>query len=525
MADVTQIDMASDSTLKRIAVALENYLIASKELVWDDTAGEYTIDSFVSVLAANQTGLAYGVSVPKGSTVACTKLGANALMAAPTPGIIGRAAIDPYAMLGPFFYLVVNATVDADGTMHVTAVQGDGRFKADGTNGDVWIIAPNLYWRIVDGDDAVQIWVSDKALSGYSAQPGATTPSGSRRPFMLYAKYAGVKGSGGLMHSYSGYPVWNRSVSHNSLITQTKCASTGYSGKSFVDDWYVKVMFLLKYATKNSQSVFAGCTSYSSGYAPAVAETGATRVVLTAAQAASFVVGSSVMLGTGNADGKTIDRNNAKAYDVFDARRIVKIEAVDDTNTAVYVEGAAFDTLTTMWFQTAPWATGACDAVEGDGSPTSPTGGKEPFTIQGIELGLGAYEILGDVLLYGDGTNGEEICVLADTQNAASAVNDNYTHTGKYLPAAGTTWASAYPLYPALAGGLLFAEGSGASTSTGMCDQTYSKLAASGSYEFRSLGSLGNAADAGLWYVGGSNGAGVAWWYLVSRLSAHGRKG
>ena len=46
-----------------------------------------------------------------------------------------------------------------------------------------------------------------------------------------------------------------------------------------------------------------------------------------------------------------------------------------------------------------PWRTGGCDAVVGDGSPTSRTSGREPYTVQGIELGLGMYEILGDVIL------------------------------------------------------------------------------------------------------------------------------
>lgn len=524
-----------NDTLVRIAVALESYLLTKNALEWDETAEEYTNDSFVSVLAARRDGLAYGVSIPKSSATACTKLGANAALAAPVPGIVGRPAVDPYTQVGPFIWLMVNATVDEDGTTHVKAVYGDGRFRGDGTNGDVYILAPNLYWRMVDGDEAVQIWVSDTALSGYSAQPGAVTPAGSRRPYMLYAKYAGVEGEDGLMHSYSGHPVWIRSVSHNSLITQTACATTAYSGKSYVDDWYVKAMFLLKYATKNSQSVFAGCTNYTSGYAPAVAETGATRVVLTAAQAASLVVGSSMMLGTANATGASVDRQQSYAYDVFDGRTVKSIETLGSDEltalgltgdyAAVNFDGAGFDTLTTMWLQTRPWNTGACDGVEGDGSPSDPTGGKEPFTIQGIELGVGVYEVLGDALLYGDGSTGEEICTLADTQDAATSVGDDYTHTGKYLPAGGTSFAWCYPLYPANAGGLLYACGTGASSTTGMCDGTYSSSAASGSYEVRSLGGLGSGAGAGLWCVVGGDGTGSARWSVGSRLSANGRKG
>lgn len=510
----------SDETGQRMARALE-VIAGSTALEWDQTEGEYTNASIASMLSARADGLSYGVLVPKGSATACTKTGANAGVAAPVPGIVGRPCIDPYVGLGPFFFMEVNGYVDEDGTPHVTAVNGDGAFRRDGSNGDVWILAPVLYWAYTDTDSGIQISVCDRKAPGMSLQPGALLPDGSQRPYMLYAKYA-LSIVDGTARSVSGKKPQTRNVSHNSLITQCKTATTGYSGKSYADDWYMKVMILLKYATKNSQSVMAGCTSYTTQVAPSVAETGTTRVIIPKAQADGLLVGSAMMLGTHTSTSN--DRGTGYNYDVFDGLKIVRIEAYDASNSAVYFDtDETFDTATTYLLSTAPWPTGACDLVEGDGSPTSPTSGKEPFAIQGIEVGLGMYEALGDVMLKSDGSTGWRIYVNRDSRKEATSITSDYTDTGKFTPATGGEgWK--YPLYPDLAGGLLYGNGGGASTTTGMCDGSYcSAVTATGEREWLSLGVLVVGANAGVWCVFGSSGTGSAWWYVGSRLSATGR--
>lgn len=513
--------VADHETLARIAFTLEVMAGISK-LEWDSEAGEYTTDSVKAMVDSMVDSGSYGIRIPKGSAVACTKLGANAGIAVPTPGIVGRAAIDPYVGIPTFWFIEVNGTVDAGGSFHVTGVNGDGRFRRDGSNGDVWILAPVLY-EVFDATQAdyVTHFISKTKLSGMTAQPGAYLPDGSLRPFMVYAKYPMVN-NGGTPASISGLKPWNRNVSHNSLITQCKTATTGYAGKSYADDWYVKTMFLMKYATKHSQSVFAGCTSYDRQYSVTVAESNVTRVIVSKANAANLLVGSACMLGTHTGNN---DRNTASNYDVFDGLKIVKIEDYDSGNSAVYFDApAAFTTAVGYFLSSSPWHTGACDAVEGDGSPTNPLSGAEPFVLQGIELGHGLYEILGDVILYSDGTNGEEICLNPDSRNEATSVTANYTHTGKYLPT-GETAGWKYPLYPDRADGLFFGTETGASQTTGMCDGSYTVAqATAGSYEWLGLGVLGNGGIAGLWCVSGNFGLGISYWHLGSRLSGLGRK-
>ena len=188
---------------------------------------------------------------------------------------------------------------------------------------------------------------------------------------------------------------------------------------------------------------------------------------------------------------------------------------------ALYFDVAQpFSTATTYQLATAPWNTGACDMVEGDGSPTSCTDSKQPFVIQGIELGLGMYEVLGNVLIQYTGT-GTVVWVNPDTQNEKpGSMPDSALTAGAFPGPATEGWN--YGLYPKTVHGLMMQQGTGASTSVGICDGNY-KVADTtvGWREWLSLGTLWNGGLAGLWYVNGNNGTGNTRWNIGSRLSGH----
>jgi hypothetical protein len=508
--------IADHETLERVAIALES-MGASTVPIFNEETGRYTNASIAAWLAKMRDGKNYGVSVPKGSATACTKTGANAGIANPKPGIIGRAAIDPYVNHGAFTFFEVNGGVDADGTPYVTAIDGDGRFSR---TDDTWIMTPVLYTLETETDDAVNITVSDTRQPGMKRQPAALLPNGAQRPYMLYAKYALSVDTEGKPRSVSGAQV-KRFVSHDNGVSLMKTATTGDSFKTAADDWYVKVMFLLKYATKNSQSVFAGCTGYDVQISPTVAESNTTRVVVAKEKADQILIGSSMILGTHT--GTSNDRGNGYNYDVFDAATVIKKVDVDTSNTAIYFDVAKpFTTATTYLLSTVTWRAGACDAVEGDGSPTSCTDSKQPFVIQGIELGLGMYEVLGNVLIKYTGT-GTVVYVNPDTKNEkAGSSPGSALSAGAFPGQAAEGWN--YALYCKTVNGLMIQQGTGASTSVGICDGNY-KVADTtvGWREWLSLGNLGDWGTAGLWCVYGCAGAGVAWWHFGSRRSANGR--
>lgn len=494
------------------------YIIGPPE--FDSSLGEYLPVSIKNWLKTKRNGKVYGISVPKSSAVSCTKTLDNSGIAVPTPGVIGTPAIDPYSGVGPFLTRTVNASVSVDGVPHVTAFDTDTSFSLTGSS-DVWILAPTLYWKIdTTGSTTVEIQVTDTARSGFSPQPKAVLPDGTIRPYMLYAKYA-MSIVDGVARSISGQPIANRNVSHNSLITQCKTATTGYSGKSFADDWYVKVMFLLKYATKNSQSVFQGVSNWNIQIPITVAESNVSRVIVATSQANNIPIGSALMYGSTTTSG--YDRNNATSYDKFDGRKVLSKTAYDGSNTSIAVSGSTFTTVVGTYVSTAPWNTGSCDTIVGDGSPYSNSSGREPFCIQGIETMLGMNEILGDVIIKSNGSTGWQIYVNPDSKNEMTTANSNYSASEKYIPAA-VGDGNTYPLYPDSALGLLFGTGTGASGTTGMSDIThYNSTASSGEKEWRSLGSLGSGSSAGLWYLDGSNWLSDAGWNIGSRLSAIGR--
>ena len=490
---------------------------------YDERTGRYTNTSIEAWLRGKRNGLTYGVEVPKSNIVECTKIGANQGIAVPTPGKIGTPAIDPYSAIGgPFFYMEVNGGCENSGVPYVAAVNGDKNFSRAHSDEDTCILTPVLYTREVETDTTMQIYISDTKYPGYEPEAGAFLPDGTLRPYMLRAKYPLSKDSQGRPRSTSGIKPLTRTVSHNSLIDIMNAKTTGYSGKTQNDEWYVKIMFLMKYATKNSQKYFVGCTGHTEQFRPTVAEQNVNRVIVAKANADKIPVGSSMMFGT-NTSGNN-DRGQTTSFDIFDGAKITKIETYDSSNSAIYFEDISpFSTETTYLLSTAPWICGACDSVSGDGSPTNRTSGREPFTIQGIELGHGMYEVLGNVIFSNDDSTGWKVYINHDSQKEATSVTGDYVYTGvKYDGGTADAWH--YYQYPKTVNGLTLSLGSNASTSTGICDGVYlNKNAITGTREWLSLGRLWTGGSAGLWSVDGGNGLGHAGWNVGSRRSYIGR--
>ena len=135
---------------------------------------------------------------------------------------------------------------------------------------------------------------------------------------------------------------------------------------------------------------------------------------------------------------------------------------------------------------------------------------------------LGMNEILGDVILQSVGS-GWQIYTNPDSNNEASSVTENYVASGKYSPS-GAADGSQFPPDPSVANGMLFGEGTGGSTTTGLCDQVWaSATTTKGSCEWLSGGVLFNGGSAGLWYARVSDSLSYASWGVGSRLSAIGR--
>ena len=344
-----------------------------------------------------------------------------------TPSTIATAGQDDYADLPLFACFDVNYTIDANSLEPVIhAIKGVyGAFTAQPVDSFVGVMQMTGYVRRSGDETTKTVEYKAQYAEGFMPLPEAVRASDNGvRGFVIHAKYAAGYDANGLLSSVSGVqPATYRpgsagsvSISHNGQINLWRARGNQYGGSSLCDSAFMQLMLEIKYANLGSNAIMKGCQAYSSSYAAAVSESGVNRIVLTASNADYFIVGSRVSIGTGT------DRAKATCYDVHDIATIASIEDVTIDGTAykavVLATEAVFDTVAaTTYIIPQPWLTGSTDGVQGnDGSPYSNTNGKEPFKIQGIEVLLGMYEVLGDITLYEDAEVG--YTVYADRKAA-----------------------------------------------------------------------------------------------------------
>lgn len=452
-----------------------------------------------------------------------------------TNTVIGQ---DDYREIGVFMHFPCNFTVDNKGFNHVTALQGQPDFKKTGKV-DVGEVTMSAWVGITDNPEYVDYHYSDSPNEALGLRPmgESINPDGTISPFMIHGKY-GAGDIDGVPYSSAGLILANGSqkggkpVSYTGLIAYMRKKGSMYVGTTNWDLFYKQLMMIILYATTNSRSVMAGCNSYSMQEMAAVAETGVTRVILPKAKANNYIVGSYVSVGDiGSNTNK--DRYYAYMHNLAYDVKILKIEPVDDTNSAIYLDTEPFNTTLTTCISTMPWRTGSTDSVLGsDGSPFSNTDNKNPFKIQGIETGYGAYEVLSnvfmDIVTDEDGTPKRDVYICMDASLLTTDMNAAKTRYKKV--AAQVTYTAASWKYiskcfvdPAL--GIMVPTETKAGSTTGFCNGLYTDSGTSGQREWLSLGALNDGTIYGLWFLGANGGVGHAYWYLVSGVSPNGTRG
>lgn len=461
------------------------------------------------------------------------KMNANENMVA-EPSVGRTEGRDDYAQYGLFHHFTCNFSVDENGFNHVDALEGQIGFTKYGKV-QVGEVTMSAWFGIEDTTEAVIYHYSDSQteLTPYPMKE-SINPDGTISPFMIHAKYA-AGDIDGVPYSSKGLAPANgcqatqarNPVSYTGMITYMHKLGGHYCGTTSWDLFYRQLMMIIKYATTHSQSIMAGCTSYSNQNQNLVEETGVMRVVLTKAQAAGYVIGSYVSIGD---VGSNTNRDryfsyiHNKAYSV----KVTKIEDVDDSNAAVYVDAPeAFDTTLTTWITTMPWHSGATDEVAGsDGSPNSNTNGKDPYKIQGIETCIGAYEVLGnvvmDIITGADGNPARDVYVCEDASTLSSniaTVRANYKKAIAQVAYTAASWKyiTEETTDPNL--GIMIPTKVGGGSTTGFADGLYTDTGTSGQREWLALGDLYAGANAGLWILNANNGWSNTNWNIVSGFS------
>lgn len=467
------------------------------------------------------------------------KMNANENMVA-EPSVGRTEGRDDYAQYGLFHHFTCNFSVDENGFNHVDALEGQIGFTKYGKV-QVGEVTMSAWFGIEDTTEAVLYHYSDSQteLTPYPMKE-SINPDGTISPFMIHAKYA-AGDIDGVPYSSKGLAPANgcqatqarNPVSYTGMITYMHKLGGHYCGTTSWDLFYRQLMMIIKYATTHSQSIMAGCTSYSNQNQNLVEETGVMRVVLTKAQAAGYVIGSYVSIGdVGSNTNK--DRYYSYMHNKAYSVKVTKIEDVDDSNAAVYVDAPeAFDTTLTTWISTMPWRSGATDEVAGsDGSPNSNTNGKDPYKIQGIETCIGAYEVLGnvvmDIVTGADGNPARDVYVCEDASTLSSniaTVRANYKKAIAQVAYTAASWKyiTEETTDPNL--GIMIPTKVGGGSTTGFADGLYTDAGTSGQREWLALGGLGNGAMAGLWILSASTGWSTANWYIASGVSPNGTRG
>lgn len=439
-----------------------------------------------------------------------------------------------------FDWVHCNYIRDADGTPRPIVIEGMDGYKISGAV-DVGAMQMSFYFKWdASNTDYDLITISDLPHPELGLQPWTECKKadGTVVPWCIGSAYFSGIASDGLLRSQPGLKP-ERAQSHNNMITNYQKKGEGYWGAGSEANTFQFIMNAIKGATKNSQTLYAGCTSYNYQYEAAVqSEDTHTYFPVTNAQAGNLVVGSYVSVGYGSNNNGAVnqDRGQSSVHEYADDVKILSIETLGDSNMAVYLdipEESAFNTMPHVHTETlsAPiilttmhWRSGATDAVKGrhDGSPGSNTNGKYPYRVQGREYAVGGYMVASDTVmdLQADFTKKVLVAPKGVAHSSSdTTIRSTYTEIGT-IPAAAAGnnadwWVGDVTLDNDTGAWFPSVEGSGSSQGTG--DRVYAggATATSGLREYLQGGDLwvGSRAGASCLHCGSGLG-GTVWSYL-----------
>lgn len=534
-AQVHNVQIAAAESVKNIETVGKAQIDAIKE------AGGGIEQALSNYFALRRNGLVFTTKIYKYTTSTSpvgVKMNANENMVCEPS--VGRAkGRDDYERYGLFHHFTCNFSVDENGFNHVDALEGQTGFTKYGKV-QVGEVTMSAWFGIEDTEDAVLYHYSDSQTE-LTPRPmkESINPDGTLSPFMIHAKYA-AGDIDGMPYSSKGLAPANgcqatqakNSISYAGMITYMHKLGGHYCGTTSWDLFYRQLMMIIKYATTHSASKMAGCISYNYQEKAVVAETGVSRVILTKAKAANYIVGSYVSVGE-MGEATSMDRYQSYMHSLAYIVKVLKVEDVDESNAAVYVDAPIFDTTLTTCISTMPWRTGSTDEVAGsDGSLGDNTSGKYAYKIQGIETCVGGYEVLGnvvmDIVTGSDGNPARDVYVCEDASiltTAIATIKEKYKKAIAQVPYTAVSWKYISEETVDTNLGIMIPTGTAAGSQTGFADGLYTDAGTSGQREWLALGSLSYGDLAGVWFLNANIGLTVAYWYILSGVSPNGTRG
>lgn len=440
------------------------------------------------------------------------KAGDNAGIANPTPATDTVVGSDPYrdtfVTMTPVY---CNYHTDDNGVKRLDVLEDEPGFTWSGGK-DVGVIIPTPYLDRKETPYQVEtIWAElpNHAMLLHPAA-GAIGVDGWVCPYLILSAFPSSTGSDGLLHSYYD-GIIARLLSQQQLNTEYGKKGKNCTGAGSERREIAEFLLEVKYATKNSQSVFAGLTNYYFQEKVAYAESGVRRVLV--ASSTSFVADTYVSLGTANGD--SIDRKEASMHRLTVSGEAIQTDTLRiDSVEEVVIEGTTYkalnldldvdiDTTTNVYVSTMPSRSGTTRNVidHYDGSPVSNTSGAFAYRIGLLEFGWGSYCIEMNWGMNVDGDRGKLVYVR-DKGVTYSPTYAGYRYVGK-IPAYNASnsdwWIGDITLDKAT--GVLYPHYFGVSDSTGHGDRVWaggSTLAIGAKRAPWIGGHLGHTSSAGL---------------------------
>lgn len=519
-------------TPEQIEAAVNKYL-TENPIVTDQETLEKTIENYY---AMRRTGKVYQTKLWKiasNPTSAGEKLLDNAgLVFEPsTDTVLGQ---DDYlnGQNSLFEWVHVNYVRDTDGSPQPVAIEGMEEYKTSGSV-DVGAMQMSFWWDWDDSNDEYTlVTISDTPHPELNLKPWpeCVKADGTVMPWCIGSAYISGIASDGLLRSQPGLPPEVRQ-SHNSMLTNYAKKGEGYMGAGAARNLFQIIFNAIKGATKNSQTLYKGTTSYSWQYDASVQRAEkATYFPVTKAQAANILVGSSVYVGYGsnNAGALNKDRGLATMRQYADMARVLRVEDLDENNKAVYLDiSEGFDTTPVQFTEelSSPiimssmhWYSGETDKVLGhhDGSPVSNTDSKHPYRVQGREYTVGGYIVAADTVMDFQEDYSKDVYIaprgVAHSSSDAT-IRETYTKIGN-IPAEadGADWWVGDIAVDVETGGW-YPSVKGASDSQGYGDRCYTGgTATSGTREYLQSGYLRDGSHAGPACLVCGFGLGNAYW-------------
>lgn len=439
-----------------------------------------------------------------------------------------------------FEWVHCNYKRNDDGTAYPVATEYDSNYATTGAV-DVGAMQMSFYWNWdASNPEYDLVTISDMPNTEYGLKPWTECKraNGTVLPYCIGSAYVSGIASDGLLRSQPGLKP-ERNQSHNNIITNYQKKGKGYWGAGAERNTFQILFNIIKGATKNSQSLFQGCTSYNFQYSASVQSADAhTYFPLTNAQAQNILVGSYVSVGYGQLNdtknGVNNDRGVTNIHKYADDVKVLRIETLDENNKAVYLDiKTGFNTTPIKLSDTvnAPitissmhWWSGTTDTVIGrhDGSPVSNTDGKHAYRVQGREYAVGAYLIASDTVMDFQSDYSKKVYIapkgLAHSSSDAT-IRSKYTCIGT-IPANPDGKGSDYwigDISVDVNTGGWFPSAKGSSNSQGWADMLYAGgTSTSGTREYLMGGSLWNGSDAGCSCLDCVHWLDWAYWYFCA---------